>query len=113
MADFMPICVTSGSSALTSAAGKLCAVDRSGTRFRDVVLNGAVLRGVELVSVDVCGEVENLTVNGVNLRAADDLFSGCGHADGVNLASETSVGEPTRRSSSTIEVMDEFFLAYA
>ena len=42
-------------------------VDLSGARFRAVSLNGAVLRGVELGNVDIYGEVENLTINGVDI----------------------------------------------
>jgi hypothetical protein len=43
------------------------AVDLRGARFRGVSLNGAVLRGVELGNVEIDGEVENLTINGVDV----------------------------------------------
>ena len=43
------------------------AVNLRGARFRGVSLNRAVLRGVELRNVEVDGEVENLTINGVDV----------------------------------------------
>jgi hypothetical protein len=45
----------------------LHAVDLSGARFRGVDLSGVVMRGAELVNVDIYGEIENLTVNGVDV----------------------------------------------
>jgi hypothetical protein len=42
--------------------------DLAGTRFRDVDLRGAVLRGVELCDVEIDGLVENVTINGVDIR---------------------------------------------
>jgi hypothetical protein len=42
-------------------------VDLSDSQFRAVYLKGAVMRGVELVDVDIHGEVENLTINGVDI----------------------------------------------
>jgi hypothetical protein len=41
--------------------------DLSGARFRRVALHGAVMRGVELIDVDINGEIVNLTVNGVEV----------------------------------------------
>ena len=38
-----------------------------GTRFRGSVLSGVVMRGVELVDVDIDGEIRNLTINGVDI----------------------------------------------
>jgi uncharacterized protein YjbI with pentapeptide repeats len=43
------------------------ASDLAGTRFRGVDLRGAVLRGVELCDVDINGEIENVTINGVDI----------------------------------------------
>jgi hypothetical protein len=43
------------------------AVNLSGSRFRGVALSGSVLRGVELGNVDISGEIENVTVNGVDI----------------------------------------------
>jgi hypothetical protein len=42
-------------------------VDLSDSQFSAVYLKGAVMRGVELVDVDIHGEVENLTINGVDI----------------------------------------------
>ncbi len=42
-------------------------VDLSDSQFRAVYLKGAVMRGVALVDVDIHGEVENLTINGVDI----------------------------------------------
>ena len=41
--------------------------DLSGARFRGVDLSGAVMRGVELAGVDITGEIENVTINGVDI----------------------------------------------
>jgi len=39
----------------------------NGTTFRDVDLNNVVMRGVELVDVDIYGEIGNVTINGVEV----------------------------------------------
>lgn len=49
------------------SGAQLRAVDLTGARFRGVSLNGAVMRGVELGNADIYGEVENLTINGVDI----------------------------------------------
>jgi hypothetical protein len=49
------------------SGAKLFAVDLSGARFRGVDLSGAVLRGVELAGVDITGEIEDVTINGVDI----------------------------------------------
>jgi DinB superfamily/Pentapeptide repeats (8 copies) len=49
------------------SGAELRAVDMSGARFRGVDLSGAVMRGVELVGADIHGEIENTTVNGVDI----------------------------------------------
>jgi hypothetical protein len=41
--------------------------DLAGTRFRGVYMNGVVMSGVELVNVDIHGEIVNLTINGVDV----------------------------------------------
>jgi len=49
------------------SGAQLRAVDLTGARFVGVDLNGVVMRGVELGNVDICGEVENLTINEVDV----------------------------------------------
>jgi hypothetical protein len=43
------------------------ASDLSGARFRGVAMHRVVMRGVELCDVDIHGEIENLTINGVDI----------------------------------------------
>lgn len=43
------------------------AVDFSGTIVRGALFNGTRMRGVELVDVDISGELQNVTVNGVDI----------------------------------------------
>ncbi len=47
-------------------------VDLSRARFRDADLTGVVMRGVELVDVDIDGEIVNLTINGVDVAPLVD-----------------------------------------
>ena len=47
------------------SGAQLRAVDLSDARFRSVFMRGVVMRGVELVDVDINGELVNVTVNGV------------------------------------------------
>ena len=61
----MPIFVGPGSSVLTSA-GRSTRCRPDGARFRGVYLGGVVMRGVELVDVDI-REIQNVTVNGVDI----------------------------------------------
>ena len=42
-------------------------VNLSGSRFRGVALNGSVLSGAELGNVNISGEIENVTINGVDI----------------------------------------------
>jgi len=42
-------------------------VDLSGARFEQVDLSRVVMRGVEMVDVDITGEIWNVTVNGVQI----------------------------------------------
>jgi uncharacterized protein YjbI with pentapeptide repeats len=41
--------------------------DLSGARFRGVDMSGVIMRGVELTGAEIYGEIENLTVNGVEI----------------------------------------------
>ena len=43
------------------------AVDLTDARFRGVDLIGVVMRGVEMANVDITGEIQNLTINGVDI----------------------------------------------
>jgi hypothetical protein len=43
------------------------AVDLSGARFQGVDLTRAAMRGVELVDVSIDGEIQNVTINGVDV----------------------------------------------
>ena len=49
------------------SGAQLRAVDLSGARFRGVDLSGVVMRGVELADVDIHGEIESVTINGVDI----------------------------------------------
>jgi DinB superfamily/Pentapeptide repeats (8 copies) len=42
-------------------------VDLTGARFNQVDLTGVVIRGAALVNVELCGDIENLRVNGVDV----------------------------------------------
>ncbi|HEX6447542.1 MAG TPA: DinB family protein [Streptosporangiales bacterium] len=43
------------------------ASDMSGARFHEVELHGVVMRGVELCDVEISGELQNVTINGVDV----------------------------------------------
>jgi hypothetical protein len=49
------------------SGAQLRAVDLTGARLHGVDLSNAVMRGVELVDVSIYGEVQNLTINGVDV----------------------------------------------
>ena len=49
------------------SGAQLRSVDLSGARLRAVDLSGVVMRNVELAGVDIHGEIENLTINGVDI----------------------------------------------
>ncbi len=46
---------------------RLHAVDLTGASFRGVDLSGVVMRGVDLSGTDIYGEIENVTINGVDI----------------------------------------------
>ncbi|HET8680459.1 MAG TPA: DinB family protein [Micromonosporaceae bacterium] len=48
------------------------AVDLTGARVRGAVFNGSRLRGVELVDVEISGELRNVVVNGVDIAPLVD-----------------------------------------
>jgi uncharacterized protein YjbI with pentapeptide repeats len=49
------------------SGAQLWAVDLAGAQFRGVDFSGVVMRGVELGNVSICGEILNVTVNGVDI----------------------------------------------
>jgi hypothetical protein len=49
------------------SGAQLQAVSMRGARFRGVDLRGVVMRGVELVDVAINGEIQNLTINGLDI----------------------------------------------
>jgi uncharacterized protein YjbI with pentapeptide repeats len=49
------------------SGSRFWACDLAGTVFRGVDLRGAVLRGVELCDVEISGELQNVTINGVDI----------------------------------------------
>src|SRR5689334_7199724 len=48
------------------------AVDLTGARIRGATFNGSRLRGVELVDVEISGELRNVIVNGVDVAPLVD-----------------------------------------
>jgi uncharacterized protein YjbI with pentapeptide repeats len=49
------------------SGAQLRAVDLTGAEMRGVDLSGVVIRGAELHDVEIYGEIENLTINGVDI----------------------------------------------
>jgi hypothetical protein len=49
------------------SGSRFWATDLAGARFHGVDLCGAVMRGVELGNVEIYGEIENVTINGVDI----------------------------------------------
>jgi uncharacterized protein YjbI with pentapeptide repeats len=46
---------------------KFRTVDLADAQFRDVNMSGVTMRGVELQNVAISGEIQNLTINGVDI----------------------------------------------
>lgn len=68
MADFIRADLSGSRFERVNLSGAdLRAVDLANSRFRGVDLSGVVMRGVELFNVDIHGEIENLTINGVDI----------------------------------------------
>ncbi|GAA4219465.1 DinB family protein [Actinocatenispora rupis] len=51
----------------TLADAEFRACDLTGARFRGVAMSGVVMHGVELGNVEINGELENVTINGVDV----------------------------------------------
>jgi hypothetical protein len=68
MADFIRADLSGSRFERVNLSGAdLRAVDLANARLRGVDLSGVVMRGVELFNVDIHGEIENLTINGVDI----------------------------------------------
>jgi uncharacterized damage-inducible protein DinB len=68
MADFIDADLRNSRLERVDLSGALLrAVDLTGAQFRGVELSGAVMRGVELTGADIHGEIENVTINGVDI----------------------------------------------
>jgi hypothetical protein len=67
------------------SGSEFLAVNLSGSRFRGVALSGSVLRGVELGNVDITGEIENVTVNGVDIGPLVDAELNKRYPDRVKM----------------------------
>jgi uncharacterized damage-inducible protein DinB len=68
MADFIDADLRNSRLERVDLSGALLrAVDLTGAQFRGVELTGAIMRGVELTGADIYGEIENVTINGVDI----------------------------------------------
>ena len=68
MADFIRADLSGSRFERVNLSGAdLRAVDLANARLRGVDLSGVVMHGVELFNVDIHGEIENLTINGVDI----------------------------------------------
>ena len=68
MADFSDADLRGSRFERTDLSGaRFRVTDLAGARFHDVDLSHVVMRGAELVDVDIYGEIENVTVNGVDI----------------------------------------------
>jgi uncharacterized protein YjbI with pentapeptide repeats len=74
------------------AGSRFHVVDLSGARFEQCDLRGVVMRGVELVDVDIDGYVENLTVNGVDVAPLIEAELDRRDPDRVKMRPENPAG---------------------
>ncbi|MGP3915105.1 DinB family protein [Nonomuraea sp. 10N515B] len=68
------------------------ASDLSGASFRGVGMSGVVMREVELVNVDIHGEITNVTINGVDIGPLIDAELDRRHPDRVKMRPTTPAG---------------------
>ena len=86
MADFTGDDLTGSRFERVDLSGsEFLAVNLRGSRFRGVALSGSVLRGVELGNVDINGEIENVTVNGVDIGPLIDAELNKRYPDRVKM----------------------------
>jgi hypothetical protein len=64
----------------------------AGARFRGVDMAGVVMRGVELADVDISGEIQNLTINGVDVGPLIEAELDRRHPDRVKMRPTTPEG---------------------
>ena len=74
------------------AGARFHLVDLSGARFEQSDLRGVVMRGVELVDVDIDGYVQNLTINGVDVVPLVEAELDRRHPDRVRMRPEDPAG---------------------
>jgi len=67
-------------------------VDLTGARFEQVDMTGVVMRGVELVDVDIDGEVWNLIINGVDVAPLIEAELNRRHPDRAKMRPTTPEG---------------------
>jgi hypothetical protein len=67
-------------------------VDLSGADIRGVMFNGSRWRGVELVDIEISGEVQNLVVNGVDIAPLIEAELNRREPDRAKMRPETSDG---------------------
>jgi hypothetical protein len=74
------------------SAAQLHAVNLTGALFRGVCLNGAVMRGVELGDVEIHGDIQNLTINGVDVGPLINAELDRRHPDRVKMRPTSPAG---------------------
>ena len=67
------------------SGAEFLAVDLANARFRGVDLSGVVMRGVELTDTDIYGEIQNLTINGVDIGPLVDAELDRRYPDGAKM----------------------------
>jgi uncharacterized damage-inducible protein DinB len=74
------------------SGARLRAVDLTGAQFRGCALHGVVMRGVELGNVSISGEVDNLTINGVDVGPLIDAELNRRDPDRARMRPEDAAG---------------------
>jgi len=112
MADFTGDDLTGSRFERVDLSGsEFLAVKLSGSRFRGVALSGSVLRGVELGNVDINGEIENVTVNGVDIGPLIDAELNKRYPDRVKMRPADPAG--FREAWDTVERLWDHTVARA
>jgi len=74
------------------SGAQLIAVDLSDARFRGVDLNRVVMRGVELAGVDIHGDIQDVTINGVDIGPLIDAELNRRYPDRVRMRPSDPAG---------------------